>query len=100
VDHFARVCRVVNGMKRLTVGAIGARTTAFKTVRIDELALQKVGITMEALDLSMVIERTRKMAASGAAYRAGGRRARPPAGRACPKTPSRIWSSWMLCSTR
>ncbi len=70
VDHFARVCRVANGMKRLTVGAIGARTTAFKTVRIDELALQKVGITMEALDLSMVIERTRKMAAAGPAYRA------------------------------
>ena len=69
VDHFARVCRVVGGMKRLTVGAIGARTTAFKTVRIDELALQRVGITMEALDLSMVIERTRKMAASEPAYR-------------------------------
>jgi L-fucose isomerase-like protein len=69
VEHFAKVCRVVRGMKRLTVGAIGARTTAFKTVRIDELALQKAGITMETLDLSIVIERVRKMAAGGAAYR-------------------------------
>ncbi|MBT7164406.1 MAG: hypothetical protein HN904_16620 [Victivallales bacterium] len=68
VDHFAKVCRVVRGLRRMTVGAIGARTTAFKTVRIDELALQKVGITMEALDLSMVIERVRKMATGGPAY--------------------------------
>ncbi len=29
----------------MVVGAIGARTTAFKTVRIDELALQRHGIT-------------------------------------------------------
>ena len=36
----------------MTVGAIGARTTAFKTVRIDEGALQKNGITMETYDLS------------------------------------------------
>ena len=41
IDYFDRVCRVVNGMTDLRVGAIGARTTAFKTVRIDELALQK-----------------------------------------------------------
>jgi L-fucose isomerase-like protein len=69
VEHFAKVCRVVRGLRRMTVGAIGARTTAFKTVRIDELALQKAGITMETLDLSIVIERVRKMAAGGAAYR-------------------------------
>ena len=36
-------------MKRLTVGAIGARTTAFKTVRFDELALQRYGITAKHL---------------------------------------------------
>jgi L-fucose isomerase-like protein len=32
---FAAVCRVVQRMRRLVVGAIGARTTAFKTVRFD-----------------------------------------------------------------
>lgn len=52
IDYFDRVCRVVNGVKGMTVGAIGARTTAFKTVRIDEGALQKNGITMETYDLS------------------------------------------------
>ncbi len=57
VDHFDRMCRVVNGMRGLTVGAVGARTTAFKTVRIDEVALQRHGITMETFDLSDVFAR-------------------------------------------
>jgi len=57
VEHFDRVCRVVNGMRGMVVGAIGARTTAFKTVRIDEVALQRHGITMETLDLSDVFAR-------------------------------------------
>lgn len=57
IDYFDRLCRVVKGMKSMVVGAIGARTTAFKTVRIDELALQRHGITMETLDLSDVFAR-------------------------------------------
>lgn len=56
---FAATCRVVNNMKRFTVGAIGARTTAFKTVRFDELALQRNGITTEALDLSELFLRVK-----------------------------------------
>ena len=58
---FAAVCRVVSGMKRFSVGALGARTTAFKTVRFDELTLQKYGITVEALDFSEVILRLNKL---------------------------------------
>ena len=57
IDYFDRLCRVYNGMKDMVVGAVGARTTAFKTVRIDELALQRHGITMETLDLSDVFAR-------------------------------------------
>lgn len=49
---FAAVCRVVNGMRRFNVGCIGARTTAFKTVRFDEITLQKYGINVESFDLS------------------------------------------------
>ena len=49
---FAAVCRVVNGMRRFNLGCIGARTTAFKTVRFDELAMQKHGINVESFDLS------------------------------------------------
>jgi L-fucose isomerase-like protein len=69
VDHFDRVCRVVNGMRGMVVGAIGARTTAFKTVRIDEVALQRHGITMETLDLSGVFARMKAVRSSDEAYR-------------------------------
>lgn len=53
---FAAVCRVVNGMKRFTIGCIGARTTAFKTVRFDELTMQRHGINVESFDLSELFE--------------------------------------------
>ena len=69
VDHFDRVCRVVAGFKNLVVGAIGARTSAFKTVRIDELALQQNGITMETFDLSDVFARMNAVLPSNAAYK-------------------------------
>jgi L-fucose isomerase-like protein len=73
---FAAVCRVVKGMKRMTVGAIGARTTAFKTVRFDELTLQRYGITTETLDLSEVMLRTRSQRKAGAKYKAKAERLR------------------------
>jgi len=66
IDYFDRLCRVVKGMKSMVVGAIGARTTAFKTVRIDELALQRHGITMETVDLSDVFARMAALAATDA----------------------------------
>lgn len=69
IDYFDRLCRVVNGLDGLTVGAIGARTTAFKTVRIDELALQKNGITMETYDLSDVFKRMREVKENGSKYK-------------------------------
>lgn len=52
LKDFAAVCRVVNNMREMTVGALGARISAFKTVRFDELALQKYGITTETIDMS------------------------------------------------
>jgi len=62
LSDFAAVCRVVNGMKRFTVGCIGARTTAFKTTRFDEITLQKYGITVESFDLSELIFKVQNMA--------------------------------------
>ena len=59
---FAAVCRVVNGMKRFNLGCIGARTTAFKTVRFDEIALQKHGINVESFDLSEVFDKIAALA--------------------------------------
>ena len=52
VERFAAICRIVKGMKSFNIGAIGARTTAFKTVRVDETALQKKGINLETIDLA------------------------------------------------
>ena len=51
---FAGCCRVVNGMRRFNVGAIGARTTAFKTVRCDEIAFQNRQVNVESIDMSRV----------------------------------------------
>jgi len=59
---FAAVCRVVNGMKRFNLGCIGARTTAFKTVRFDEIAMQGHGINVESFDLSELFEKVRAKA--------------------------------------
>ena len=54
LETFAGVCRVTAGMRRTNIGAIGARTTAFKTVRVDEIGLQNNGVNIESLDLSSV----------------------------------------------
>ncbi|MEK6645165.1 MAG: hypothetical protein AABY84_00610 [Candidatus Firestonebacteria bacterium] len=69
IDYFDRVCRVVNGMKHLTIGAIGARTTAFKTVRIDELTLQKNNITVETYDLSDIFKKVQNINVSSTEYK-------------------------------
>jgi len=69
IDYFDRVCRVVKGVKGMVVGAIGARTTPFKTVRIDEVALQRHGITVETLDMSEIIARVKSASTSTDAYK-------------------------------
>ena len=56
LSTFVKTCRVVRGMKKLRIGAIGARTTAFKSVRFDENALEAVGIDVETFDLSTFIQ--------------------------------------------
>ncbi len=52
MEQFAAVCRIVKGLRRCRFGAIGARPTVFKTIRFDETALQKYGITTETYDNS------------------------------------------------
>ena len=70
LDHFDRVCRVVNGFRHMVVGAVGARTSAFKTVRYDEVTLERMGVTVETFDLSMVIARVKALSAEGSSYKA------------------------------
>jgi L-fucose isomerase-like protein len=61
LEWFAAVCRVANGMRNLRVGSIGARPTAFNTVRYSEKLLERSGISTETLDLSEVFGRIAKL---------------------------------------
>jgi len=57
LDLFARVCRVVRGLRTARIGAIGARPAAFQTVRFSEKLLQDSGITVIPVDLSDIFSR-------------------------------------------
>jgi L-fucose isomerase-like protein len=59
--EFSAICRVVKGLKNLRIGAIGARPTAFNTVRYSEKLLERSGITVETLDLSEVFGRIERL---------------------------------------
>jgi L-fucose isomerase-like protein len=61
LQWFAGVCRVVKGLKNLRIGAIGARPTAFNTVRYSEKLLEASGISVETLDLSEVLGRISRL---------------------------------------
>jgi L-fucose isomerase-like protein len=61
LEWFDAVCRVVKGLRNLRIGSIGARPTAFNTVRYSERILESQGISVETLDLSEVIGRIERM---------------------------------------
>jgi L-fucose isomerase-like protein len=51
LEDFVVTCRVVRALKNLRIGALGARPTAFNTVRYSEKLLEQSGISIETLDL-------------------------------------------------
>ncbi len=51
---FLGTCRVVRGMRRVRLGAIGARPNAFNTTRFSEKLLEAAGISVNTIDLSEV----------------------------------------------
>jgi L-fucose isomerase-like protein len=51
LEEFLVTCRVLRGLKNLRIGALGARPTAFNTVRYSEKLLEQSGISVETLDL-------------------------------------------------
>lgn len=55
--EFAAICRIVRRMRYMRLGVFGARTTAFKSVRYDEGAMERLGCDVESFDLTMVMER-------------------------------------------
>lgn len=70
LEWFAGVCRVVNGLRKTRVGAIGARPAAFNTVRYSEKLLEAAGIDVETVDLSEILGRAQKLADTDARVQA------------------------------
>ena len=52
---FLAECRVVKGLRRARIGAVGARPDAFNTTRYSEKLLEAAGISVSTLDLSEVL---------------------------------------------
>ena len=55
LQKFLGVCRVVNGLRGVRLGAVGARPGAFNTVRYSEKILERHGISVTTVDLSEMI---------------------------------------------
>jgi L-fucose isomerase-like protein len=49
---FVAQCKVVRGLRRARIGAVGARPNAFNTTRYSEKLLQASGISVSTMDLS------------------------------------------------
>jgi L-fucose isomerase-like protein len=61
LKDFMAVCRVVKGLRNVRIGAIGARPTAFNTVRYSEKILQRNGISVVTCDLSEILGKANKL---------------------------------------
>jgi L-fucose isomerase-like protein len=70
IERFVALCRVVRGMRRARLGAVGARPNAFQTVRFSEKLLDASGINVSTLDLSEVFGNAAKLASDDARVRA------------------------------
>ena len=63
-ENFFSVCRVVRGMRRVRIGAVGARPNAFNTTRYSEKLLESAGISVNTIDLSEVFGSASRIADS------------------------------------
>ena len=61
LQKFLGVCRVVNGLRGVRLGAVGARPGAFNTVRFSEKILERHGISVTTVDLSEMIGKANKL---------------------------------------
>lgn len=61
LDRFLRICRVVNGLRSVRLGAVGARPGAFNTVRYSEKILERNGISVTTVDLSEILGKAGKI---------------------------------------
>ena len=63
LKNFLSVCRVVKGMRKVRIGAVGARPGAFNTVRYSEKILQRNGISVTTVDLSEILGNANRLGA-------------------------------------
>ena len=59
--NFLATCRVARGLRRVRLGAVGARPNAFNTTRFSEKLLEAAGISVNTIDLSEVFGRADKI---------------------------------------
>lgn len=69
LKNFTATCRVVNGLRKVRIGAVGARPTAFNTVRYSEKLLQRNGISVTTIDLSEILGNANKLTADDKAVK-------------------------------
>ena len=61
LDRFISICRVVKGMSRVRIGAVGARPQAFNTVRYSEKILERHGVSVTTIDLSEILGKAKDL---------------------------------------
>ncbi|WP_114781710.1 L-fucose/L-arabinose isomerase family protein [Botryobacter ruber] len=61
LQNFLGVCRVVKGLRKVRIGAVGARPGGFNTVRYSEKILQRHGISVTTVDLSEILGNANKL---------------------------------------
>ena len=62
LTEFLQVCRTVRGLRRVRIGAVGARPNAFNTTRYSEKLFEAAGISVNTIDLSEIFGLTAKIA--------------------------------------
>lgn len=70
MNKFMAVCRVVKGLRKVRIGAVGARPSAFNTVRYSEKILQRNGISVTTVDLSEILGNANKLTKEDAVVKA------------------------------
>ena len=61
LQNFIAVARVVQGLRKVRIGAVGARPGAFNTVRYSEKILERHGISVTTIDLSEILGAAAKL---------------------------------------
>jgi len=64
LKNFLAVARVVQGLRQVRIGAIGARPGAFNTVRYSEKILERHGVSVTTVDLSEILGAAAKIGAT------------------------------------